>query len=341
MKKNKIFLGLIKTVVSISLLLFILININWNEVSRNLKGANYYLLFVTLLLFIIERSEITYKWNLLIRARGINISFIRLFLINLIGSFWGLFIPSSLGTDVARGYYLAKNNAEKSISVSSVFVDRILGTFSVVLFALVSIIIAGDLFSKINIKIYVFLFSAILIVVFYLFQKEGTAKVLVRILTKIRYKKLGEIFIKLHKSILEYKKYPKTLMFSFFFTILAHITRVLIYYFVALSFNISVPLIYFFLFIPLITLIIMIPISIGGLGVGEGAFVAFFSFAGISLSNCIIMAFSNSIINTLFTLSGGIVYLFYKSSIKKENAQMNNLELTHDIQNERSELLKN
>jgi len=338
MKNKKTFLSIIKAIISISLLLFIILNMNWSDVSKNLKNANYYYLSITIVLFIIERSEITYKWNLLIRARGITISFGRLLMINLIGSFWGLFIPSSLGTDVARGYYLAKNNAEKSISISSVFVDRILGVFSIFFLALISVIFAGDLFSKYNIKFYVFLFSTILIVLFYFFQRKETTQILERFLIKISYKKLYEIISKLHKSILEYKKYPKTLLLSFFFTLMAHATRVLIFYFVALSFNISVPLIYFFFFIPLVTLVLMIPISIGGLGIGEGAFIAFFSIVGVSLSNCITMAFTNSILNTLFTLSGGIVYLFYKNPIKKENDQINNLELTHDIQSERTKL---
>ena len=150
MKKKKVLLFILKAVVSVSLLLFIILKINWAVVATNLKDANYYFLSLTILLFIIERSEITYKWNLLIRARGIMVSFGRLFLINLIGSFWGLFIPSSLGTDFARGYYLAKNNEEKTVSVSSVFVDRILGIFSIFLLALLSVTFAGDILSKYN-----------------------------------------------------------------------------------------------------------------------------------------------------------------------------------------------
>ena len=333
MKKKKVLLFILKAVVSVSLLLFIILKINWAVVATNLKDANYYFLSLTILLFIIERSEITYKWNLLIRARGIMVSFGRLFLIN----FWGLFIPSSLGTDFARGYYLAKNNEEKTVSVSSVFVDRILGIFSIFLLALLSVTFAGDILSKYNIKFYIYLFSLILVVIFYLFQREETANFLGKILIKIKYKKLEEIFIKLHKSILEYKKYPKTLLFSFFLTLMAHISRVVIFYFVALSFNISVPIVYFFLFVPILTLVLMIPISIGGLGVGEGAFVAFFSLAGISLSNCVTIAFTNSIINTLFTLSGGVLYLFYSSPVK-DKAGLKNMRLKNNVQNEGSKL---
>ena len=329
MLKNKWIRIFLKSFVSISLLIIIILNIDWKTVFNNLGNANFTLLIIACLLILIERAAVVYKWNLLIRIRGVHVTFNRLFLINLIGSFWGLFIPSSLGTDVARGYYLAKNNSEKSVSVSSVFVDRILGTFSIALLALISIMISGDLFSEYNIKLYVILFFAIVIVSFYLFQKEQLAEILVNFLNKIKYRKIAEIFGKLHESILEYKKYPKTLLLSFIFTILAHVTRVVTYYFVALSFNISVPFIYFFLFIPLITLIIMIPISIGGLGVGEGAFVAFFALVGVSLNSCIIMALTNSLINTLFTLTGGVVYLFYKNP-ERDKIQVKEPKLTHE-----------
>src|SRR3989339_49832 len=316
-KKKTIFL-IFKIFVSISLLTYIILKIDWNEAFNNLEGANYYLLVMAFSLNIVERLILTYKWNQLIRIRGIDISFFRLFSINLIGGFWGLFLPSSLGTDVVRGYYLVKNNGEKSVSVSSIFVDRILGLFSLLLCSVVAVIIGGDLISKVDIKFYVLALFAVGIFSFYLFQKEGTARILEKILKKIKHHKLAELFIKLHTSILEYKKHPGTLLSSFFLTVLAHATHVLIFYIVALAFNISVPLIYFFLFIPIITLIIMIPISIGGLGVGEGVFITFFSLVGISMSDCVVMAFTNSIINILFTLSGGIVFLFFKNLSKQE-----------------------
>jgi hypothetical protein len=35
--------------------------------------------------------------------------------------------------------------------------------------------------------------------------------------------------------------------------------------------------------------------------------------AGISFDNCLVMAFTNTIINTFFTLFGGVVYLFYNN----------------------------
>ena len=317
LKKKKI-IFLLKACISISLLVVILINIDWQTAVKNLKSANLILLFLAFLFNLMERLELTYKWNLLIRVRGLKVSFGKLFLINSIGGFLGLFLPSSLGTDVIRGYYLIKNNSEKSISISSVFVDRVLGMFSLLLLCIVSIFFAGEIISKYNIQIYIVILSVIVIFSFVLFQKKETTKFLERILNKTKHKKIIEKVIKLHTSILEYKKYPNTLILTFSLTFLVQITRILTYYFVALAFSVSIPFIYFLLFIPIIMLVIMIPITIGGLGVREGTFVTFFNLVGMSINNGIIISFISSFIDILITIFlGGGAYLFYNSPAKK------------------------
>jgi hypothetical protein len=319
MINKKKLLFIIKAVISIALLLFIIVRIDWNEVAENLRRANYLLIFAAFLLNIIERAELTYKWNLLIWARGIDVSFTKLFLINSIGGFWGLFLPSSLGTDVVRGYYLVKNNSEKSASVSSIFVDRILGMFSLLLLGVVSLLIAGDLISNMNIGYYFLILFMAALILFYFFQKEETALYLEKLFLKIPFKKFTGLLTKLHFSILEYKKHPKSLLLSFAVTLLVQITRVLTYYFIAIAFNINIPIVYFFLFVPLIMIVIMVPISIGGLGVREGTFITFFTLVGMSMNDAVVISFTNTFINTVITLLGGFVYLFYNSSDKIPN----------------------
>lgn len=319
MLKKKSIKLLLKSIVSISLLLVILTKVDWETVLKNFKSASIIFLFIAFLLNIFERFELTYKWNLLIRVRGLYVHFNRLFLINSIGSFLGLFLPSSLGTDVIRGYYLIKNNSEKSISVSSVFVDRILGMFSLLLLGVISVFFAGDLISIFNIRLYIISLFIIAVIAFYIFQRNETVILLEKISKRIKLHKFTEKGIKLHSSILSYKRHPKTLMLSFFITLLVQVTRVFTYYFFALAFNISLPLVYYFLFIPIIMLIIMIPISIGGLGVKEGTFVAFFTLIGMTINNAVTISFTNSLIDTINTLIiGGGAYLFYKTPLKEQ-----------------------
>lgn len=318
MKKNKL-IFLIKIVVSVSLLTFILIKVEWNKVFENLSHANLILLFAAILLNIFERFELTYKWNLLIKVRGIVVEFRRLFWINSIGSFLGLFLPSSVGTDVVRGYYLVKNNSEKSVSISSVFVDRVLGMFSLIIVGTVAVFFAGDLIAAYNLKFYLLALLIAVTILFYLFQRNESVKLLDRIFQKVKHKKFIEQGIKLHSSILEYKKYPKTLIISFIITLLVQVTRVLTYYFVALCFGIQISIVYFFLFIPIIMIVIMLPISIGGLGLREGTFIAFFTLVGMTMDDAATIIFINSLLDTFNTLVlGGGGYLFYKSPLKAD-----------------------
>ena len=92
----------------------------------------------------------------------------------------GLFLPSSVGTDVIRGYYLTKNNSEKSISVSSVFADRILSMFSLLLLGVIFISIYGDLISKLDVRTYIISLAIAVTIIFYFFQKEKHGEFFIR-----------------------------------------------------------------------------------------------------------------------------------------------------------------
>lgn len=77
----------------------------------------------------------------------------------------------------------------------------------------------------------------------------------------------------------------------------------------------------------------MIPVSIGGLGVREGAFVALFTLVGMKMDDAVIISFTSSLIANLFTISGGLFYLIYKSDhkiedIKSAKIQINETEQT-------------
>jgi len=321
---NKKFLIVLKFVISFSLLAYIINKTDWDRAYQDISNANYYLIVTAFLLNIFERVELTFKWNLLIRARGIVVSFGRLFLINAIGTFWGFFLPSSLGTDVVRGYYLVKNNSEKLVSISSIFVDRFLGLLSLTIIASVAITLSSHTISGIDLKIVLYLISAGMLAAFYLLQNERSSKWFTSLLTRIRFKKVVTPVIKLHQSILEYKNHKEVLWYSFTINFIVQLTRIMIYYFIAIAFGISIPFFYFVLFIPVIMIVLLIPISIGGLGVREGTFIAFFASVGVPVQDAVVITFTNTIINTTNTMLGGLVYLFYNNSPKETEPLLNN-----------------
>ncbi|MCK4822914.1 flippase-like domain-containing protein, partial [bacterium] len=65
---------------------------------------------------------------------------------------------------------------------------------------------------------------------------------------------------------------------------------------------------YFFLFVPIISVLTMLPISLNGIGIREGAFVFFFTKVGISSAQALSMSILTYTIVLLASLIGGLIY---------------------------------
>jgi uncharacterized membrane protein YbhN (UPF0104 family) len=73
--------------------------------------------------------------------------------------------------------------------------------------------------------------------------------------------------------------------------------------------GIPINLIYFLLFLPAVTLVSLIPLSLGGLGIREASMAVLFGAAGISAADVIAVSLTIHIINTLLSLWGGVLML--------------------------------
>ncbi|MDD5678313.1 MAG: lysylphosphatidylglycerol synthase transmembrane domain-containing protein [Kiritimatiellae bacterium] len=308
---------LLKFGVSLLLLFFTLRLIDWRE-SLELAGrANSGMMAVAVGLLFAERILSTNKWLLLLRAKCSRITFWRLLVINFIGGFWGLVLPSSVAADIVRGYYLAKSTANVSLAVTSMLVDRFMGALSLVLLGCASAWMVGDTFGLVNARLISAGVAAACALGIALMFHDGfigwVDRQIIRHVARLKVIRPVRGWL---ASCFEYRQYPNTLVASFLLTIFVQILRILVFYAVALSFGIRVPVMYYFIFVPLITALIMLPVSVNGIGVREGSFVAFFALVGVPTSEAFIISFAVSVLTTLMTAAGGIFYMFDKCAIK-------------------------
>ena len=91
-------------------------------------------------------------------------------------------------------------------------------------------------------------------------------------------------------------------------------------YLIALSINVEISLFSFFIIIPVVEIVRMIPITIGGIGLREGTFIYFLGILGIQESSAAIIAFFFYGFLMLNGLIGGILY-GYKSLTVRETIQ--------------------
>src|SRR5262249_19809847 len=75
-----------------------------------------------------------WKWHIVLRTMGRRIAYPRLAEQHFIALFFNNFLPTSIGGDVFRIYYLGRREGYAAIGLS-VFMDRVLGFFSLVVWA--------------------------------------------------------------------------------------------------------------------------------------------------------------------------------------------------------------
>lgn len=310
--RNKI-LHTLKIVISVALLLFLFIKVDWKSFLHSLQNSNLFFIFISFLISFLIVWLMSLKWNLLLRVNNYSIATFTLMKITMITSFIGLFLPSSISTDVLRGYYLTKEKSSKLLSASSIIVDRLSGISSLLFMIFLGLFLSENIFDELNLKPILYsLIFVLLISIIVLFNRGIKNKI------DLVFEKSNNVVIKnlkkIYLAVNDFRKYPKTVLITFLLSIIVQLLRGIRFYLIALAFNIEISIVYFIIIVPIIMLAIMLPISLGGLGVKEGIAVAFLQLIGIAFNNAITIALVESITMTIVILIGGVLYIFYKPS---------------------------
>jgi uncharacterized protein (TIRG00374 family) len=83
---------------------------------------------------------LNWRWYWLLRSRGFQVRLSKTFSLYLIGVFFNHALPSSVGGDVVKAFYLARHQSERQTeAVLSVLIDRVLGLYSLLVLALLGV----------------------------------------------------------------------------------------------------------------------------------------------------------------------------------------------------------
>jgi uncharacterized membrane protein YbhN (UPF0104 family) len=83
---------------------------------------------------------------------------------------------------------------------------------------------------------------------------------------------------------------------------------IVVRYLIALALGVHLSIWYFLLFIPIISLVTLVPISFSGLGVREGAYVYLFSQVGVEALSAVSMSLGFYGLRLIGGLIGGVIY---------------------------------
>lgn len=286
--------------------------VDWAAVRELYRGIDPFWLVVHLLALGLERFVFTYKWRILLVVKGVAVSVWRLLVITLIGKFWGAFLPSSVGVDIVRGYYLYREKADGALVASSLVFDKVMGLWSLLLLGTIGLLGYGSTINGVNMG---YVFAALMAAsaaVIYLVQMRRMADWIEKRLPGLLGERISGILIRVYRAFLSYRDFPRVMVYSFVLSVVLQLVRVLGVYTMARALDIEIPAIYYLVLVPVSMILIMLPLSIGGLGLREGVFVGLFAIAAMSKVDAFALGFATSLTDILVSLLGGVLYLFYR-----------------------------
>jgi glycosyltransferase 2 family protein len=247
-------------------------------------------------------------------------SLYNLFGIYCIGLFFNLAFPTVIGGDIVKMYYAGKPSKTYAQSFAATFLDRDAGMLAMMLIACAVIIVHPIRVPGIHISIIIWSVSACFIIgniaIFY----PSCHRILTRILHRLHLMKIARKIDLISNAFQISGKHPSMLLVSLLISLVNQALVIAVTWILALGLWIDVPLYYFMIFVPVITLISMIPISLNGMGLREYAFMTLFGSIGVPAGACIALGLLSSIVIVLSSLPGGIVYIFFKN--KNDERQM-------------------
>jgi glycosyltransferase 2 family protein len=275
-------------------------------VTAVFRKVNPVLVGVATLLAFVDRLILTSRWQILLAARSLHISFGRLFRVQLAANFFGSFLPSSIGVDGLRIAALCRAGIAPAEVIATTMVDRatiVLASLifgAAMVFALAGTRISGDL------KYLVFSTTlAALVSCSLLFNSRIREWVRLRA-TPLLSVRIGALVQGVGRAVLAYRHEVRRMTIVSVITLLVLGLRIAFAYVLAKACGADVAVTDLLLVIPIVWVIVMIPITVGGIGLQEISYVTLLSLIGVSAEIAVSISLIEHVIVRAVTLPGAL-----------------------------------
>ncbi|MEB3287531.1 MAG: lysylphosphatidylglycerol synthase transmembrane domain-containing protein [Vampirovibrionales bacterium] len=302
---------LLKIVISIALLFYLFSATGFEKTLQELSEANLLLIPACVGIYLLAQLVSAYRWQLLAESIGMNLSLREFYDYYLMGMYFSLFLPSAIGGDVGRMYYLSKATGRKKREAAlPVLADRATGLAALLL--LTSLACLSPISSVVpsSVKWTIFALTGLGILGFLTVQILPVGPWLERF-PKLRPFAQAEVYWKNWGLLL------KTTGVS----MLIHALVVLIHLTIAQALSLTIDVLYLTMVYGVISLISVIPVTFNGIGLREGGYQFLLSqYGNIPEHTGLAFGLYWFLASTFTSLMGGIVLIkgHYKTPALEE-----------------------
>jgi len=271
--------------VSVLILSLLFLKIEPARVSRILRDADLPLVLGCLCANILLYLLLSYRWQLLLNVLSLRFPLKTLYGTYLVGVFFNNFLPTTIGGDMVRGLDLYRHTKKGKEIVITVLIERLLGFTSLLIIAVAALIGLYPVFHDPWITWVVIGATGLYIAVLVLLLTPGLFVLVSALLHRLKFHRIGPRLLEIPATIERFTSSPRPLLQAVLLSLIIQASTILTYYALTRALHLTIPLAELFLFFPIINMVAMIPISLGGLGLREGVSLYLFQKVGVDLAH--------------------------------------------------------
>lgn len=285
------------------LLFLVFKNINFLKLINEVKNVSIWLVLSVLIFNLFNMWIMSYRWSLLILNKITIADVFSFWKANMKGSFYSLVFPNSILGDCIKWLPIHKKypSLSKAKCLTSSLLDRAVGMTTFIVLGFLMLIFGKIFFGFYS--HYLFLTVEIIFFAVIVFISSVFIFDIKKIFMKVK-------FLNRFSDLLDLigHENKRRLILSFFISLFGQILCVLSVFVMAVFLKINLPMIAILIFMPIIFLLSVLPISVAGFGGREYLFVFFLSNFGVSSEKLLFLSTFIGITGVLTMLLGGLFF---------------------------------
>jgi uncharacterized protein (TIRG00374 family) len=257
----------LRVTISLVLITWFVKAFDWRQITGILHNAQVQWLVIAITWIIAAVLVSTFKWQIILRAQGFDLSFNKLWQIYWMGLFFNNFLPSSIGGDALRIFWVGRDTQDSSGAATSVVIERILATTALALVGLVGCLLVVNPWHEVIVMFLLLIIITIFLLILIIFGK------LPDFILK-RKNRVTQFLIGLINHGQNVRKRPLAILWVLLWSVVFQVCVVGTNYAIFRGLNLETvgwsELLYV---IPVTSVAAMLPLGINGYGVREGAYV--------------------------------------------------------------------
>ncbi len=300
---------ILKLTFAVVLTYVFLVKVNTHEVFSSLGRISIGTIIVVFILDIFANMINAYKWHLLVPEH----SYLQILLVGMLGRFYSFVLPGQLVGEAIKAYQLGtKKNTGEQIA-ASVVIDKVTGIVGVFVVGIFGLVFSAK---NISAELIIPLIVGMTLAVLFLFSLRLTyfKNLLTNFLKFIcnAIPKIKHLVDRISNMLDVWEVYlmkPYFIFYNIFLGCLYQLMGVFMIWLLSNGLGISVSATDYCWIFAVVSIALLLPVTIAGLGVREGTFIGIMALLGVRNEQALALSFSFLAIQIFDAFVGGLVEL--------------------------------